>query len=81
LRTPEKERIQLVHALTMSLGLKWVEAIPSNEDDNDEVRMHRSSDPCRYVLGLPVTAPPEPSKAKPRRADHREFPTSVICCL
>ena len=58
LRSPEKDRIQLVHALTMTMGLKWVEAVPNDEDDNDEVRMHRSSDPCRYVLGLPVTAPP-----------------------
>jgi len=58
LRSPEKERIQLVHALTMTMGLKWVEAIPSNEDDNDEVRMHMASDPCRYVLGLPAAAPP-----------------------
>src|SRR6266704_2727761 len=58
LRSPKKERIQLVHALTMTMGLKWVEAIPSNEDDNDEVRMHMASDPCRYVLGLPATAPP-----------------------
>src|ERR1700730_18210446 len=57
LRSPEKDRIQLVHALTMTMGLKWVEAIPSNEDDNDEVRMHMASDPCRYVLGLPATAP------------------------
>ena len=57
LRSPEKDRIQLVHALTMSMGLKWVEAIPSNEDNNDEERMHMASDPCRYVLGLPVTAP------------------------
>jgi len=57
LRTPEKERIRLLHVLTMSMGLKWVEAIPSNEDNNDEVRMHMAPDPCRYVLGLPVTAP------------------------
>src|SRR5271156_5712146 len=57
LRSPEKDRLRLVHALTMTMGLKWVEAIPSNEDDNDEVRMHMASDPCRYVLGLPVTAP------------------------
>src|SRR5271163_13563 len=57
LRSPEKDRIQLMHALTMTMGLKWVEAIPSNEDDNDEVRMHMASDPCRYVLGLPTTAP------------------------
>jgi CubicO group peptidase (beta-lactamase class C family) len=58
LRTPEKDRIQLVHALTMSMGLAWVEATPATGDDNDEVRMHRSADPCRYVLGLSVTAGP-----------------------
>jgi CubicO group peptidase (beta-lactamase class C family) len=58
LRTPEKDRIQLLHSLTMSMGLAWGEAIPSNEDNNDEVRMHRASDPCRYVLGLAATAPP-----------------------
>jgi CubicO group peptidase (beta-lactamase class C family) len=58
LRSPEKDRIQLVHALTMSMGLKWVEATPATgDDDNDEARMHMASDPCRYVLGLPVTAP------------------------
>jgi CubicO group peptidase (beta-lactamase class C family) len=59
LRSPEKERIQLVHALTMSMGLTWVEATPATgDDDNDEARMNRSSDPCRYVLGsLTVTAP------------------------
>jgi CubicO group peptidase (beta-lactamase class C family) len=58
LRSPEKDRIQLVHALTMTIGLKWVEAVPSNEGDNDEGRMHTSPDPCRYVLSLPVAAPP-----------------------
>jgi len=57
LRSPEKERIRLVHALTMSMGLKWVEATPSNEGNNDEERMHRARDPCRYVLGLAATAP------------------------
>ena len=31
LRSPEKDRIRLAHALTMSMGLKWVEAIPDNE--------------------------------------------------
>jgi CubicO group peptidase (beta-lactamase class C family) len=58
LRSPEKDRIQLVHALTMSMGLEWVEAIPSNEGNNDEERMHMAPDPCRYVLGLAATAPP-----------------------
>ena len=58
LRSPEKDRIQLSHLLTMSLGLKWVEATPSTGDDNDEVRMHMAPDPCRYVLGLAATVPP-----------------------
>ncbi len=58
LRSPEKDRIQLVHALTMSMGLRWVEATPATGDyNNDEARMHMASDQCRYVLGLPVTAP------------------------
>ena len=58
LRSAEKDRIQLVHALTMSMGLKWVEATPATGDyNNDETRMHIARDPCRYVLGLPVTAP------------------------
>jgi CubicO group peptidase (beta-lactamase class C family) len=57
LRSLEKERIQLLHALTMSMGLEWVEATPSNEGNNDEERMHRAPDPCRYVLGLAATAP------------------------
>jgi CubicO group peptidase (beta-lactamase class C family) len=57
LRSPEKDRIQLVHALTMSMGLQWVEATPSTGENNDESRMHMAPDMCRYVLGLPVTAP------------------------
>ena len=58
LRTPEKDGLRLVHALTMTLGLRWIEATPGTGDDNDEARMHTSRDQCRYLLGLPVTAPP-----------------------
>jgi CubicO group peptidase (beta-lactamase class C family) len=57
LRSPEKERIQLLHAFTMSMGLEWVEATPNNEGNNDEERIHMAPDPCRYVLGLAATAP------------------------
>jgi hypothetical protein len=46
LRSPEKERMQLVHALTMSMDLKWVAATPRTGDNNDEVRMHMAPDPC-----------------------------------
>ena len=58
LHSPEKDRLRLAHALTMTMGLKWVEAVPDNEGNNDEERMHMAPDPCRYVLSLPVTAPP-----------------------
>ena len=47
----------MLHALTMSMGLEWVEATPDNEGNNDEERMHMAPDPCRYVLGLAATAP------------------------
>jgi CubicO group peptidase (beta-lactamase class C family) len=58
MRSPEIDRIQLWHALTMSMGLKWVEATPATGDfNNDETRMFLAWDPDRYVLGLPVTAP------------------------
>ena len=58
LRSPEKDQIRLVHALTMSMGLKWVEATPATGDyNNDEARMHMAWNPCRYVLGLPATSP------------------------
>jgi CubicO group peptidase (beta-lactamase class C family) len=57
LHSAEKDGIQLLHVLTMSMGLKWVEATPSNEGNNDEERMHMAPDPCGYVLGLAATAP------------------------
>jgi CubicO group peptidase (beta-lactamase class C family) len=57
LRSPDRDRILLSHVLTMAMGLSWVEATPATGDDNDEVRMRQAGDACRYVLGLPVTAP------------------------
>ncbi|NML47513.1 serine hydrolase [Ramlibacter sp. G-1-2-2] len=57
LRTPEKDRILLRHALDMTMGLQWIEATPATGEDNDESRMHVSADQCRYVLGLPVVQP------------------------
>lgn len=58
LRSPEKDRIQLLHALTMTMGLEWVEATPATGANNDETRMHMAADPSRYVLALKPTAPP-----------------------
>ena len=59
LRSPERGKLKLVHALTMSMGMQWVEATPSTGDENnDEARMNRARDPSRYVLSLPTKAPP-----------------------
>jgi CubicO group peptidase (beta-lactamase class C family) len=58
LRSPEKDALLLRHVLTMSVGLSWVEAVPGNDEDNDESRMHMARDPVRYVLSLQTVAPP-----------------------
>jgi CubicO group peptidase (beta-lactamase class C family) len=42
----------------MTMGMEWVEATPDTGDENnDEARMHRAADPCRYVLSQSITAP------------------------
>lgn len=59
LATPEKRRITLRHALTMTTGLEWNEGGVSPEDStHDEKRMARSHDPAGFVLGRPLAAEP-----------------------
>jgi CubicO group peptidase (beta-lactamase class C family) len=59
MRTPERDRLLLRHALGMTMGLDWIEATPSTGDfANDEQRMYLSGDACRYVLSRPAIAPP-----------------------
>ena len=58
LRSPEKDRLRLVHALTMSMGQKWVEATPETGDENnDEARMNRSPETARSALGFSIFPP------------------------
>ena len=58
LQTPERQRITLKHALSMSAGLQWNENVPYTDPQNDEIVMTRSADPLRYVLDRPVVAEP-----------------------
>jgi len=58
LRTPEKDRIQLVHLLTMTSGLAWDEDLPYNSPANTERAMYESAAPYRYVLDRKVWNPP-----------------------
>jgi CubicO group peptidase (beta-lactamase class C family) len=54
LRTPEKDRINVRHLLTMSDGLEWHEFVPPFDS---VMEMRRSVDPYRYILGRPVAIP------------------------
>ena len=58
LRSQGEDPIRLSHVLSMSMGLRWVEANAATGDyDNDEARMNMAWDPCRYVLSRPMMAP------------------------
>ena len=58
LASPDKWKITLRHALTMTAGLEWDEVTTGYDEGNDEVRMNRSPDPIRFVLGRPMVAEP-----------------------
>ncbi len=58
LATPDKRRITLRHALTMTAGLKWDESGSASDANNDEIGMNRSADPIRFVLSRPLVAEP-----------------------
>jgi CubicO group peptidase (beta-lactamase class C family) len=58
LRTPEKERIQLRHLLTMTAGFDWNEKLPYTDRRNSEIQMIFAEDPYRFVLEQQVVAEP-----------------------
>ncbi|WP_433528588.1 serine hydrolase domain-containing protein [Micromonospora sp. CA-263727] len=55
---PERARLTVDHALTMSLGLEWREDIPYDSPANAEIAMELAPDRCRYVLERPIVEPP-----------------------
>lgn len=58
LQVPERRRITIRHALSMSAGLDWNEDLSYADPKNDENVMDGSPDPVRYVLGRPIVAAP-----------------------
>ena len=58
LRTPEKDRINFRHLLTMSVGWQWEEDRPFTDPLNNEMVMILSPDPFRYILSRPMKVPP-----------------------
>lgn len=55
---PQRARLTVEHALTMSLGLEWCEDAPYNSPANAEIAMELAPDRYRYILERPVLAPP-----------------------
>ena len=58
-KTPGWENVRLRHLLTMSSGIKWDEALPWSDPDNDEPHLVLDADPLRYVLSKPIAVPPD----------------------
>jgi len=58
LQLPERRRITIRHALSMSAGLEWNEDVPYTDPKNDEIAMDRSPDASRYVLSRAIVAAP-----------------------
>ena len=50
LNTPDRRRVTLAHALSMTSGFDWNEDIPYTDPKNDEIRMTRDLQPLRYAL-------------------------------
>lgn len=55
---PQRARLTVEHALTMSLGLEWREDIPYDSPANAEIAMELAADRYRYVLERPILEPP-----------------------
>jgi CubicO group peptidase (beta-lactamase class C family) len=55
---PERARLTVEHALTMSLGLEWREDIPYDSPANAEIAMEMAPDRYRYVLERAILEPP-----------------------
>lgn len=55
---PQRARLTVEHALTMSLGVDWREDLPYNSLANAEIAMELAPDRYRYILERPILEPP-----------------------
>ncbi len=55
---PQRARLTVEHALTMSLGLEWREDLPYDSPANAEIAMELAPDRYRYILQRPILEPP-----------------------
>jgi CubicO group peptidase (beta-lactamase class C family) len=57
-RDPQRRRLTIAHALTMTLGTEWDEMLPYTSPRNSEIAMEMAPDMLRFVLDRPIVAEP-----------------------
>ena len=55
---PQRAKLTVEHALTMTLGTEWNEEIPYSNPDNSEIQMEQAPDRLRFVLDRPFAQEP-----------------------
>jgi len=57
-KDPERQKLTIEHALTMTLGMDWDETRPYTDPQNSEIAMEMAPDRYRYILERPFVAEP-----------------------
>jgi CubicO group peptidase (beta-lactamase class C family) len=55
---PQRAKLTVGHALTMTLGMEWDEQRPYTDPANSEIAMEAAPDRLRFVLERPIVAEP-----------------------
>ena len=55
---PERARLKVDHALTMTLGTEWDEQRPYTDPENSEIAMENAPDRYRFILERPLISEP-----------------------
>ncbi len=55
---PQRRRMTIAHALSMTLGTEWDESQPYADSRNSEIAMEMAKDTYRFVLDRPIVAEP-----------------------
>ncbi len=55
---PQRARLTVLNALTMTLGMEWDEQRPYTDPKNSEIAMEKAPDRYRFILDRPIVASP-----------------------
>ena len=55
---PQRRRLTIRHALTMTLAMEWNENAPYTDAANSEIAMEQAQDRYRFILDRPILAEP-----------------------